>query len=131
MTQVCSPKVTRQELPDHGLLPGSKRRCSPKVRPALRDLTHLHASGMDDDIDFCVPCPRARRVLRVGHSIRAQVGNFLDESGDIFRCVAFRLGLPNARVADKPLRLAKRCARKCSIRFLITKILKRERNDRR
>ena len=41
----------------------------------LRHIRGLRASGADD-IACLASCPLARRVLRVGHSIGAQVGNF-------------------------------------------------------
>src|ERR1017187_4006856 len=41
----------------------------------LRDTRDLRASGADD-IAWLISCPLARGVLRVGHSIGAQVGHF-------------------------------------------------------
>ena len=45
-------------------------------RPACGwDTKTLRAFGADETASF-IPCPRARPVLRMGHSIGAQVGNF-------------------------------------------------------
>src|ERR1035437_9869797 len=75
VTRVCSRKVTHQ----NGDL--AQGKCAVLMaRTAQRpdrgwDTKTLRAFGADE-IATLIPCPRARPVLRVGHSIGAQVGNF-------------------------------------------------------
>ena len=75
VTQVCSRKVTHQN--DH-LAQGKCAAWMPRRarRPARGwDTKTLRAFGADETASF-IPCPRARPVLRMGHSIGAQVGHF-------------------------------------------------------
>jgi hypothetical protein len=73
MTRLCSPKVTHQTGVDSppSLVPRAALAASRSL--VLLDTRHLRAFSADD-IGSGILCPRAKRVLRVGHSIRAQVG---------------------------------------------------------
>ena len=71
----CSRKVTHQN--DHlaqGKCAGWRPRRSRRADSVWETKT-LRACGADDIASF-ISCPRARPVLRVDHSIGAQVGNF-------------------------------------------------------
>jgi hypothetical protein len=75
VTQVCSRKVTHQ---NDDLAQGKWAAWMPRIarRPARGwDKKTLRAFGADETASF-IPCPWARPVLRMGHSIGAQVGHF-------------------------------------------------------
>lgn len=73
--------MVRVGLASTGVLIGT--RCPPTSRapyapPARMTERKTHAFGVDD-IAGSLSCPRANRVLRMGHSIRAQMGHSLAE----------------------------------------------------
>ena len=72
MTQGCSPKVTHQTGINWAHGDAASSAGQPRQLLVLMDTKHLHAFGADD-IDSGISCPRARRVLQVDQSIRAQV----------------------------------------------------------
>ena len=73
MTQACSPKATHQTGLERALA-GAASGTGRLSVACLPDIGQWQALG-EDDTDLGIPCPRARRVLRVGHPIRAQVGH--------------------------------------------------------
>jgi hypothetical protein len=75
VTQVCSRKMTHQN--DHLAQGKCAARMPRRVRRPARgwDTKTLRAFGADETASF-ISCLRARPVLRMGHSIGAQVGNF-------------------------------------------------------